>query len=208
MVVIASLLGILGTEPSGESWCARTVSLFRYYIRMVLLFRVSPAIMGRCRIRVSLESSAYFRYSLTPTAIIDLVAFLQMLIVPGSYLFLLRVCRLLTDSTSCQAGSLFITVDHLSYAVRERREELLLSFMLAIPILVFSSTTMYLLEGESNPDGFEAYPEHYGGAFHANHCWLWRYLPHTALRRICSGITAIFSAWAYCHANRSPGRGF
>ena len=47
---------------------------------------------------------------------------------------------------------------HLSQAVSNRREELLLSLMLATFVLVSSAAGMYLLEGENDPQTFGSIP--------------------------------------------------
>src|SRR3954454_12769139 len=191
-VVSASLIGILSTEPIINDWWP---DLFDYsdivfawlfcfeYIVRLWIEGENPrfgGILGR------------FRYALTPAAIIDLIAFLPALIIPGSNLFLLRAFRLLRILRLARLGRFSLTVDRLSYAVRERREELILSLMLAIPILVFSAATMYLLEGESNPEGFGSIPR----ALWWSVCTLTTVgygdiYPHTVLGKICSGITAI-----------------
>ena len=192
VVVIASLIGIIGTEDTiNDRWpelfdysdiVFAWLFCFEYLVRLWVEGENPKygGILGRCR------------YALTPAAIIDLVAFLPVLITPGSNLFLLRTFRLLRILRLARLGRFSLAVDRLSYAVRERREELLLSLMLAIPILVFSAATMYLLEGESNPEGFGSIPR----ALWWSVCTLTTVgygdiYPHTVLGKICSGLTAI-----------------
>src|SRR3954451_4941089 len=192
VVVIASLIGIIGTEDTINDRCPELFDYsdivfawlfcFEYLVRLWAEGETPKfgGIRGRCR------------YALTPAAIIDLVAFLPALIMPGSNLFLLRAFRLLRILRLARLGRFSLAVDRLSYAVRERREELILSLMLAIPILVFSAATMYLLEGESNPEGFGSIPR----ALWWSVCTLTTVgygdiYPHTVLGKICSGLTAI-----------------
>jgi voltage-gated potassium channel len=192
VVVIASLIGIIGTEDTiNDQWpelfdysdiAFAWLFCFEYLVRLWAEGENPKygGILGRCR------------YALTPAAIIDLVAFLPVLIAPGSNLFLLRTFRLLRILRLARLGRFSLAVDRLSYAVRERREELLLSLMLAVPILVFSAATMYLLEGESNPEGFGSIPR----ALWWSVCTLTTVgygdiYPHTVPGKICSGLTAI-----------------
>ena len=136
------------------------------------------------------------RYALTPAAIIDLIAFLPSLvlpIVPGvSNLMLLRVFRLIRILRLARLGRFSLAMRNLSRAVSERREELLLSVMLAAFVLLFSAAGMYLLEGDNDPQSFGSIPRAmwwsvctlttvgYGGIY-----------PHTMLGKILGGLTSI-----------------
>ena len=192
VVVCASVIGIFATEPTINDWWPE---LFDYSdIIFAWLFCAEYLV----RLWVEGEDPRYIgilgrlRYAITPADIIDLIAFFPILIAPGSNLFLLRTFRLLRILRLARLGRFSVAVDHLSYATQERKEELFLSFMLTIPILVFSSAAMYLLEGESNPEGFGSIPR----ALWWSICTLTTVgygdiYPHTALGKICSGITAI-----------------
>jgi voltage-gated potassium channel len=75
---------------------------------------------------------------------------------------------------------------NLTEAVTERREELLLSLMLATIILVFSATAMYILEGENDPEAFGGIPR----ALWWSVCTLTTVgygdiYPHSVLGKIC-----------------------
>ena len=81
---------------------------------------------------------------------------------------------------------------HLSQAVSERREELLLSLLLAAFVLVFSAAGMYLLEGENDPHNFGSIPR----AMWWSVCTLTTVgygdiYPHTVLGKMLGGITSI-----------------
>jgi voltage-gated potassium channel len=136
------------------------------------------------------------RYALTPVAIIDLVAFLPSLVLPflpwASNLLLLRVFRIIRILRLARLGRFSLAMRNLTEAVSERREELLLSLMLATFILVFSATAMYLLEGENDPQTFGSIPR----ALWWSVCTLTTVgygdiYPHTVLGKICGGLTSI-----------------
>src|SRR4051794_11222366 len=138
-VIVASLAAIFETEPAVES---QWPELFDYaeavftalfcieYCARVWAAGENPhfsGILGRCR------------YALTPAALLDLLSFLPGLLAPAlPNFFLLRIFRLIRILRLARLSRLSLAVHHLSYAVRERREELLLSLMLATIILVFS----------------------------------------------------------------------
>jgi voltage-gated potassium channel len=193
IVAVASLFAILDTEPAIEHWWPE---LFSYSeIVFTWLFCIEYCI----RLWVAGENPRFsgilgrFRYAITPAALIDLVAFLPSLIASNiPNLFLLRIFRLLRILRLARLGRFSLAVRHLSLAVRERGEELILSFMLATIVLVFSAAAMYLLEGDSNPEAFGSIPR----ALWWSVCTLTTVgygdvYPHTALGRICSAITAI-----------------
>lgn len=192
-VLVASLAAIVETEPSIENWCPE---LFDY---AETVFTVLFAFEYLARLWVEGENAQYrgiigrFRYALTPAAVLDLIAFLPGLLAPAlPNLFLLRIARLLRILRLARLGRFSLAIRHLSYAVHERREELLLSVMLATIVLIFSATAMYLLEGESSPDAFGSIPR----ALWWSVCTLTTVgygdiYPHTVSGKICSGLTAI-----------------
>jgi voltage-gated potassium channel len=192
-VAIASLFAILETEPAIAKWWPE---LFVYSeIVFTWLFCIEYLV----RVWVAGENPRFsgilgrFRYALTPAALIDLIAFLPSLIASGMpNLFLLRIFRLLRILRLARLGRFSLAVSHLSSAVRERSEELVLSMMLATIVLVFSAAAMHLLEGDENPEAFGSIPR----ALWWSVCTLTTVgygdvYPQTALGKICSAITAI-----------------
>jgi voltage-gated potassium channel len=97
--------------------------------------------------------------ALTPAALVALAALLPSLIAPGvSNLMLLRTLRLMRILRVARLGRFSLAMRHMTEAVFERREELLLSLMLVFIVVVFSAATMYVLEGEDDPLAFGSVP--------------------------------------------------
>src|SRR6266446_373722 len=140
VVVLSSLLAIMETEPViddiAPSFFAYIEQIFTVLFSVEYLIRLwaegeNPKFSG-IRGRV--------RYALTPAAIIDLAAFLPSLVAPGiSSPMLLRSFRLLRILRLARLGKFSLAMRNLTEAITERREELLLSLMLATIILVFSA---------------------------------------------------------------------
>ena len=196
IVAVSSLVAILETEPTVEGlapwafarleWVFAALFLAEYLIRLWAEGE-NPKFRG---VRGRLL------YALTPAAIIDLMSFLPSLVVPvlpgTSNLMLLRIFRLIRILRLARLGRFSTAMRHLSEAVSERREELLLSLMLATFVLVFSASAMYILEGDSDPQTFGSIPRAmwwsvctlttvgYGDAY-----------PHTVLGKICGGLTSV-----------------
>ena len=196
IVAVSSILAILETEPTvedmapgafaGLEWIFAILFLTEYLVRL-WAERERPRFRGfRGRIR----------YALTRAAIADLAAFLPCLVLPllpgTSNFMLLRIFRLLRILRLARLGRFSMAMRHLSQAVTDRREELLLSLMLAVFILVFSAAGMYLLEGGNDPQSFGSIPR----AMWWSVCTLTTVgygdiYPHTVLGKILGGVTSI-----------------
>jgi voltage-gated potassium channel len=105
---------------------------------------------------------------------------------------LLRIFRLLRILRLARLGRFSVAMRHLSQAVIDRREELLLSLMLAVFILVFSAAGMYLLEGDNDPQAFGSIPR----AMWWSVCTLTTVgygdiCPHSVAGKILGGLTSI-----------------
>ena len=196
LVAVSSILAILETEPtiedlaprafSGVEWFFSTLFLAEYLIRLWAEGE-NPKFRG-LRGRLG--------YALTPAAIIDLIAFLPSLIwpiLPGTSNFmLLRLFRVVRILRLARLGRFSLAMRNLSQAVSERREELLLSLMLATFVLVFAASGMYLLEGSNDPKTFGSIPR----ALWWSVCTLTTVgygdiYPHTVLGKVLGGLTSI-----------------
>jgi voltage-gated potassium channel len=168
IVALSSVLAILETEPTVEDLAPRAFAslewIFAIFFLVEYLVRLwaegaNPRFRG-LRGRV--------RYALTLPAIIDLIAFLPSLVLPmlpgTSNFMLLRIFRLLRILRLARLGRFSVAMRHLSQAVTDRREELLLSLLLATFVLLFSASGMYFLEGEDDPQAFGRYRARCGGA--------------------------------------------
>jgi voltage-gated potassium channel len=196
MVALSSALAILETEPTVENIAPRIFSRLEWIFAILFLAEYLIRLWAEGENPKFRGIRGRVRYALTPAAIIDLIAFLPSLVLPLlpgiSNFMLLRVFRLIRILRLARLGRFSLAMHHLSEAVSERREELLLSLMLAAFVLVFSATAMYLLEGENNPETFGSIPR----AMWWSVCTLTTVgygdiYPHTVLGKICGGLTSI-----------------
>ncbi len=100
------------------------------------------------------------RYALTPLALIDL-----MVLVPFFLPFfmqidlrILRVLRLLRLFTLFKLTRYSSSLKLIGTVVREKKEELLVTFAVTMVLLVFASGIIYFLENEKQPDVFSSIP--------------------------------------------------
>jgi voltage-gated potassium channel len=133
------------------------------------------------------------RYMLTIPALIDLVALVSLfLTLVGAEGSMLRLFRLFRIIMLAKLGRYSSALNAIGHAVHSRRYELMMSVAIAGMLLLVSSTFLYMVEGEGQPDDFGSIPRAmwwsiatlttvgYGDA-----------IPHTVIGRMLAGITAI-----------------
>ncbi len=133
------------------------------------------------------------RYALTIPALIDLIATVTLfLTLFGSHGAVLRLVRLVRIVALAKLGRYSSALNAIGHASHSRRYELTMSLVIAGMLLLVSSTFLYLVEGEGQPDDFGSIPRAmwwsiatlttvgYGDA-----------VPQTVIGRILAGFTAI-----------------
>jgi voltage-gated potassium channel len=193
IIMLSSIAAVVETEPTVENlapWGFADVELvFAVLFLTEYLLRLwaegeNPKFRG---------ITGRIRYVLTPAALVDLAALMPSLIAPGvSNLMLLRILRLMRILRVARLGRFSLAMRHMTEAVMARREELLLSLMLAVIVLVFSAAAMYVIEGEDDPQAFGSIPR----ALWWSVCTLTTVgygdiYPHSVLGKICGGLTSM-----------------
>jgi voltage-gated potassium channel len=196
LVALSSALAVLETEPTVYQIAPRAFPWLEGIFSFLFLIEYVIRLWAEGENPKFRGLTGRIRYAFTPVAIIDLVAFLPSLVLPflpgASNLLLLRVFRVVRMLRLARLGRFSLAMRNLLEAVSQRREELLLSLMLAILVLVFSATAMYLLEGENDPRAFGSIPR----AMWWSVCTLTTVgygdiYPHTVLGKICGALTSI-----------------
>lgn len=99
------------------------------------------------------------RYIFTPLAIIDLLAILPALLMwSGIDLRVLRMVRMVRMFRLAKLGRYSRTLQTMVDLVRHKREELALSLMLMLTMLVIASSLMYTVENAQQPEAFSSIP--------------------------------------------------
>lgn len=99
------------------------------------------------------------RYILTPMAAVDLLAILPALLMwTGVDLRILRILRLTRMFRLAKLGRYSMALQAMGHVAREKREELVLSLMLMLVMLLVASSLMYLVENEQQPEVFSSIP--------------------------------------------------
>ncbi|MBO6894282.1 MAG: ion transporter [Roseibium sp.] len=193
VILAATATAVIESEPTildGREWAFRAVELF--FTSIFVLEYVA-------RIWVAGEDPRYqgavgrMKYAFTPAAIIDLLSVSPLLLTfLGTEAFLLRLFRLLRILRVARLGRFSRAFEAISTALHSRRYELLMSVGLAAMLLLISSTILYMIEGNAQPDAFGSIPRTmwwsiatlttvgYGDVY-----------PTTSLGQFFAGLTAI-----------------
>ncbi|MGJ3261916.1 MAG: potassium channel family protein [Salinarimonas sp.] len=193
LILASTLLVVLETEPAiraGREGWLRAAELG---------FALAFALEYFARLWCAGEDPRYrgvlgrLRWSATPMALVDLVA-LASLAAPfadGNGV-ILRVLRLVRVLRLARLGRFSEASEALAEALRARRYELAVTSAAAAALLLVSSTLLFLVEGDVQPEAFGSIPRAmwwsvatlttvgYGDVF-----------PITALGRVLAGFTAI-----------------
>ncbi len=159
VIVVAALFAILETEE------ALRVQGGTLFIVAEVIFVVIFSIEYLARLYAAGEDVRYrgvigrIRYLFSFWAIIDLLAILPFFLTAGAHnAFLLRLFRLLRLLRLSKLGRFSKAWDLVAESIANRKYELALSMGLAALLLLFSSSFLYVLEAEHQPEAFGSIP--------------------------------------------------
>jgi voltage-gated potassium channel len=159
-IVFSVAAAILGTEP------ALTQDYETYWTVLDGILLVLFIVEYLARIWVCVENPRWgsglkgrLRYASSWPALIDLAVLLPMLLFAvGSEAYLLRLARLMRILQLARLGRLSNSLAIIGTALKQRGMELLLSLGVAVLVVIFSSTCLYMLEADLQPEAFGSIP--------------------------------------------------
>jgi voltage-gated potassium channel len=98
------------------------------------------------------------RYAVTPLAIVDLLAFLPFFVAFSVDLRFLRMFRLMTVFRMFKIVRYLHALNVFKQVLKDRKEQLLLSFFFILFVLVIISFVMFYAERDAQPDKFSSIP--------------------------------------------------
>ena len=159
-VLLASFVAILQTEPSLQAEYADdflTIELIAgalFLVEYALRFWTAPETPG-----AKGPWRARLRFVFSPMGLLDLVIiasiFLPLLMENSAFFRMLRVLRILALARLTRFSR---ALHQLVIAVHERRYDLGITLGMAGFLVLFGSTALYWLEGESQPEAFGSIP--------------------------------------------------
>lgn len=100
------------------------------------------------------------KFALTPLAIIDLLAFLPFYLpFFGVDLRLLRVLRVFRIFRLFKISRYVEALSFINRVFKKKKEELVISLIFTMFLLLVASTLMYYIENEAQPENFSSIPE-------------------------------------------------
>ena len=132
------------------------------------------------------------RYLISPMAIIDVIAIVPSFIGVRAELKILRIIRLLRILKIGRSEKFKQSIYHFNYALRSKNQELQISTLYTVLLLLLSSTCMYLAESSIQPELLGSIPR----------CLWWSIttvsavgygdsIPITAVGKIIASITSL-----------------
>ncbi|MBX9877796.1 MAG: ion transporter [Candidatus Obscuribacterales bacterium] len=193
IIIVSIVIVTLATEPTiYEPWQHQIIAAD---ITIGVLFVIEYVL----RLWVAGEDPEYkgffgrVKYAFTLRALLDLLAVLPFFLgFVGGDIFLLRLFRLVRIYTLAKLGDFSIAIRHIRDAIKERYMELFLAFMLAMMVLLVSSTVMFLVEGPVQPEKFGSIPRAmWWGIATLTTIGYGDIYPHSALGKFCCSITCL-----------------
>lgn len=100
------------------------------------------------------------KYALTPLALVDLLAILPFFLpFVGVDLRLLRVLRIFRVFRVFKIARYVTALALINRVVNQKKEELVISLIFTLFLLLITSTLMYYIENEAQPENFSSIPE-------------------------------------------------
>jgi voltage-gated potassium channel len=100
------------------------------------------------------------KFMMSPMALVDLLAFfpyyIPLFLTLNVQVF--RVLRLIRIIRILHIGYFTNAIDAIAYALKEKKQELIISLFIGLVFLIFSSTIMYYAEYEVQPEVFSDIP--------------------------------------------------
>ncbi|MFH1321274.1 MAG: ion transporter [Bacteroidota bacterium] len=163
LLILANIVAvILETVPS-------LLAKYKYWFDAFELFSITVfSVEYILRLWVCVEDEQYkkhvtgrLKYIVSPMAIIDLLAIapFYMPFVLTVDLRTLRILRLFRLFRLFKLTRYLRAMHIFSEVVRSKKEELVLTFMVVVALLLISSSVMYMVEHEAQPQAFSSIPE-------------------------------------------------
>ena len=191
-ILLSTLLAIIETEPVLTTnwpqlfWWANLAFLLLFSAELALRIYIAPYTQAHL-------AQSRWRFLRSGWTLLDLLVLLTFMPLseelPLLVIRLLRVFRIVRLSRLSRFNA---SLNLLIQAVRKRKMELGISFIIAMSLLLTTSILLYLVEGSSNPEDFGSIPRAmwwsiatlttvgYGDV-----------TPLSPLGKICAGITAL-----------------
>jgi len=161
LIILNVLAVILETVPSLSESYGRYFYWFEVFSVAIFTFEYVIRLWAiTAKEKYKKMFAGRLRYAATPMMIIDLLAFLPFYLPFFLPLDprILRILRLFRIFRIFKATRYSKHMKIMGHVILEKKEELSISFLVAMVILVFASSIMYVVENAAQPEAFASIP--------------------------------------------------
>lgn len=156
---VAIVFGVLATEPSFSRLMGDKLAMIdklilagfaiEYFARLATA-GLNPRFKG---------FSGLIRYATTPASIADLIVIIPILLpTPPSWMLIFRLLRILRLLRLASMPHIHQAIDEFFEALAAKRFELIFTLCLGVILILTSSTLLYLIERDVQPEVFGSIP--------------------------------------------------
>jgi len=193
LIWVSIVFGVSATESSIAGWLGGKLYLIDHLL--LAIFAIEYACrLWTCGLNPRFRGvRGFFRYATTPASIADLVVILPLLLpTPPTWILIFRLLRILRLLRLAAMPHIHTAMREFYEALAAKRFEMVFTLFLGVILILLSSTTLYLVEREVQPDVFGSIPKAmwwsvvtfttvgYGDA-----------VPISTLGKFCAGLFAI-----------------
>jgi voltage-gated potassium channel len=160
LILVSIGLAILESEPSLFERYPFAFAVPEFVLTIVFALEYAARLWSSAEDpRFGTGLRGRLRYALSLAALLDLLAISPLFLsAVGSEAFLFRLLRLLRILRLAKLGRYTRATVEIIEAVRSRRYELVASLVCALVLLLISSTFLYLVECDAQPEAFGSIP--------------------------------------------------
>jgi len=193
LILAAVVVAILETEPSVANQSPQLFSLLEILFFVVFSVEYMARVYGAAERPEYADRFGRIRYIFSVWALIDLAAIVPFLLTGGVYnAYVLRLLRIFRLARIAKIGRYSSALGALIEAVHSRKYELFVAFFIAAFVMIFSSSLLYIFEGQAQPESFGSIPRSlWWSVATLTTVGYGDVTPLTVMGKICAGITAI-----------------
>ena len=154
MIVSSSIIVVIETEKDIFNQYNVFFEYSKYFFGIIFTIEYVLRVVTAGYIRKYKGFSGRVSYIFSFWTLIDLIAILPFFISGVNETFLLRLFRLIRLFSVIRIGRYSTALKNVLDAISDRKHELLFAVAISTTVLVISSTFMYLLEAELQPEAF------------------------------------------------------
>ena len=154
LIILSSLIVIIETEKEIYNSYNSFFEFCKYFFGVIFLIEYIFRVLSAGYIKKYKGLSGRIKYILSFWTLIDLIAIIPFFLSGINETFLLRLLRLIRLFSVIRIGRYSTALKNVLEAISDRKHELLFAVAISTTVLIISSTFMYLLEAEKQPEVF------------------------------------------------------